>query len=93
MVVWLVDSRSWIGGGEIKSAGIKVVVVVEWGSDKWQWQSSGSGGGAEGGGKGNLSVVAVARGVELWWIGGGAVVEWQWGLSGGCWSIVGGGWW
>ncbi len=38
------------------------------------------GGGSEGGGKENLSVVVVARAVELWWIGGGAVsglaVDW-----------------
>ncbi len=32
-----------------------------------------SGGGVEGGGEGDLSVVAVARAVELQWIGGGAV--------------------
>ncbi len=40
------------------------------------------GGGGEGGGKGNLSAVAVARAVELRWIGGGAVsgfaVDWWW---------------
>ncbi len=38
------------------------------------------GDGGEGGGKGNLSAVAVARAVELRWIGGGAVgglvVDW-----------------
>ncbi len=38
------------------------------------------GSGSEGGGEGNLSGVAVARAVELWWIGGGAVsglaVDW-----------------
>ncbi len=59
-----------------------MAVVVEWGWDKWQWQSSGSGGGGEGGGEDNLSVVAVARAVELRWIGGGAVcglvVDWWW---------------
>ena len=40
------------------------------------------GGGGEGGGEGDLSAVAVARAVELWWIGGGAVsglaVDWWW---------------
>jgi hypothetical protein len=46
-------------------------VVVEWGSDEWWWRSSGSGSGGEGGGEGNLSPVAVARAVELRWIGGG----------------------
>ena len=51
------------------------------------------GGGGEGGGKGDLSVVVVARAVELRWIGDGAVVKWRWWLSGGYWSIVGGGWW
>jgi hypothetical protein len=38
------------------------------------------GGGSEGGGEGNLSAVAVARAVELRWIGGGGVsglvVDW-----------------
>ncbi len=55
-------------------------MVVEWGSDKWWWRSSGSG--VEGGGKGKLSAVAVARAMELQWIGGGAVrglaVDWWW---------------
>ncbi len=55
-------------------------MVVEWGSDKWWWQSSG--GGVEGGGEGNLGAVAVARAVELRWIGGGAIggltVDWWW---------------
>jgi hypothetical protein len=45
-------------------------------------------GGGEGGGKGNLSAVAVARVVELWWIGGGPVsglvVDWWW-QGQGCW--------
>jgi hypothetical protein len=40
------------------------------------------GGGSEGGGEGNLSVVGVARVVELRWIGGGVVsglaVDWWW---------------
>jgi hypothetical protein len=40
------------------------------------------GGGNESGGKGNLSAVAVARAVELHWIGGvavsGLVVDWWW---------------
>jgi hypothetical protein len=53
-------------------------VVVEWGLDEWWWRSSG--GGVEGGGEGNLSAVAVARAMELLWIGGGAVgrlaVDW-----------------
>jgi hypothetical protein len=47
------------------------------------------GGGGEGGGEGNLSAVAVARVVELWWIGGGAVnelaVDWWW-QGQGCWQ-------
>ncbi len=60
----------WIGGGEVEGVGGRVVVVVEWGSDKWWWRSSGGGGGGEGGGEGYLSAVAVARGVELRWIGG-----------------------
>ncbi len=46
------------------------------------------GGSCEGGGKGNLSAVAVARAVELRWIGGGAVsglaVDWWW-RGQGCW--------
>jgi hypothetical protein len=46
-------------------------VVVEWGLDEWWWRSSG--GGIEGSGKGDLSAVAVARAVELQWIGGGAI--------------------
>jgi hypothetical protein len=46
-----------------------------------KWRLSGGGGGSEGGGKGNLS--AVARVVELRWIGGSAVVEWRWWSSGG----------
>ncbi len=54
--------------------------MVKWGSDEWCWRSSG--GGIEGGGEGNLSAVAVARAVELRWIGGGAVgglaVDWWW---------------
>jgi hypothetical protein len=61
-------------------------VVVKWGSDEWWWRSSG--GGVEGGGEGDLSAVAVARAVELWWIGGGAVnglaVDW-WRGGRGCW--------
>ncbi len=40
------------------------------------------GGGGEGGGEGDLSAVEVARGVELRWIGGGAVSgladDWWW---------------
>ncbi len=44
--------------------------------------SSPDGGGGEGGGKGNLSAVAVARAVELRWIGCGVVsrlaVDWWW---------------
>jgi hypothetical protein len=55
-------------------------VVVEWGSDEWWWRLSSSG--VEGGGEGDLSAVAVARAVELQWIGGGAVgglaVGWWW---------------
>ncbi len=55
-------------------------MVVKWGLDEWWWWSSG--GGVEGGGKGDLSVVAVARAVELRWIGGGVVgglvVDWWW---------------
>ncbi len=47
--------------------------MVEWGSEEWRWRLSGGGGGSEGGGEGNLSVVAVARVVELRWIVGGAV--------------------
>jgi hypothetical protein len=47
------------------------------------------GSGGEGGGKGNLSAVAVARAVELQWIGGGAVgglaVDWWW-CGQGCWQ-------
>ncbi len=47
------------------------------------------GGGVGGGGEGNLSAVAVARAVELWWIGGGAVgglaVDWWW-RGQGCWQ-------
>ncbi len=43
---------------------------------------SSDGGGSEGGGEGDLSAVAVARAVELWWIGGGGVsgsaVDWWW---------------
>ncbi len=62
-------------------------MVVEWGSDEWRWGSSGSG--VEGSNKGNLSVVAVARVVELWWIGGGTVsglaVDWWW-QDQGCWQ-------
>jgi hypothetical protein len=62
-------------------------VVVQWGSDEWWRQSSGSG--VEGGGKGDLSAVAVARAVELRWIGGGAVgglaVNWWW-KGRGCWQ-------
>ncbi len=46
------------------------------------------GGGSEGGGEGDLSAVAVARAVELRWIGGGAVsglaVDWWW-RGRGCW--------
>jgi hypothetical protein len=46
------------------------------------------GSGGEGGGKGNLSAVAVARAVELRWIGGGTVselaVDWWW-RGQGCW--------
>ncbi len=67
---------------EVEGVGGRVAVVVKWGSDKWRWRSCGSGGGGEGGGKGNLSAVAVARAVELRWIGGGAVgglaVDWWW---------------
>jgi hypothetical protein len=40
------------------------------------------GGGGEGSGEGELSAVGVARAVELWWIGGGAIsgltVDWWW---------------
>ncbi len=61
-------------------------MVVEWGSDEWRWCSSGSG--VEGSSKGGLSAVAVARAVELRWIGGGAVgglaVDWWW-RGCGCW--------
>ncbi len=57
-------------------------MVVEWGLDEWRWWLSGGGGGGEGGGKGDMSVVAVVRVVELRWIGGGTVgglaVDWQW---------------
>jgi hypothetical protein len=78
----------WIGGGKVKGAGGRVAVVVEWGLDEWRWQSSGSGGGGEGGGEGNLSAVAVARAVELRWIGGGAAgglaVD-RWWQGQGCW--------
>ncbi len=46
------------------------------------------GGGSKGSGEGNLSVVAVARAVELRWVGGGAVsglaVDWWW-QGQGCW--------
>ncbi len=70
----------WIGGGLVVAR--LRVLAVEW---RW-WLSggwlSGSGGGSEGGGKGNLSAMAVARAVELCWIGGGAVsglaVDWWW---------------
>ncbi len=62
-------------------------MVVEWGLDEWWWRSSG--GGVEGGGEGNLSVVAVARAVELQWIGGGALVDWRW-IGGGKVEGVGG---
>ncbi len=77
-----VDWR-WIGGGKVKGVGGRVAVVVDWGSDEWQWWSSGGGGGSEGGGKEDLSAVAVAREVELRWIGGGvvggfAVMDWWW---------------
>ncbi len=92
MVVRSVDWR-WLGGGKVEGVGGRVAVVVEWGSDEWRWRSSGGGGCGEGDGKGDLSVVAVARAVELRWIGGGAVVEWRWWSSGGCWSIVSGGRW
>jgi hypothetical protein len=55
-------------------------VVVEWGLDEWWWLSCGSG--VEGRDKGDLSAVAVARAVELRWIGGGTVgglaVDWWW---------------
>jgi hypothetical protein len=67
-----------------------VAVVVKGGSDEWRWRSSdsGGGGGGEGSGKGDLSVVAVARVVELRWIGGGTVgglvVDWWW-RGRGCW--------
>ncbi len=54
--------------------------MVEWGFDKWPLRSSGGGG--EGSGEGDLSAVAVTRGVELQWIGCGAVgglaVDWWW---------------
>ena len=64
-------------------------------SVEWRWWSSGGrtsggggGGGGEGGGEGDLSAVAVARAVELRWIGGGAVsglaVDWRW-RGRGCW--------
>ncbi len=46
------------------------------------------GSGGEGGGEGDLRAVAVARAVELRWIGGGTVsglaVDWWWGGR-GCW--------
>ncbi len=46
------------------------------------------GSGGEGGGKGDLSAVAVARALELQWIGGGMVgglvVDWWW-RGRGCW--------
>ncbi len=55
-------------------------MVVEWGPDEWWWRLSGSG--VEGSGEGDLSAVAVARAVELRWIGGSAVgglaVDWWW---------------
>jgi hypothetical protein len=34
-----VDWR-WIGGGEVKGVGGRVVVVVEWGLDEWRWRSN-----------------------------------------------------
>jgi hypothetical protein len=47
---------------------------------EWCWR--GLGGGVEGGAEGDLSAVAVARAVELRWIGGGTVgglvVDWWW---------------
>jgi hypothetical protein len=47
------------------------------------------GGGGEGSGEGDLSAVAVARAVELRWIGAGAVsglaVDWWW-RGQGCWQ-------
>ncbi len=74
MVDW-----KWIGGGKVEG---RVVVMVEWGSDKWRWRLISGGSGGEGGGEGNLSVVAVVRAVEMWWIGGGTVsgltVDWWW---------------
>ncbi len=83
-----VDWR-WIGGGKVEEVGGRVAVVVKWGSDEWRWWSSGGGSGGEGGGKGDLSAVVVARGVELRWIGGGAVgglvVDWWW-RGRGCWQ-------
>ncbi len=81
----------WIGGGKVIGVGGRVAVVVECWSDEWRWRLSGGGGGGEGGGEGDLSAVVVARAVELWWIGGGVVVKWQWWLSGSCWSSVCGG--
>ncbi len=47
------------------------------------------GGGGEGGGEGNLSAVAVARVVELWWIGGVRSVDWRW-IGGGEVKVVDG---
>ena len=35
----LVEWR-WIGGGEVKGVGGRVVVVVEWGLDEWRWRSN-----------------------------------------------------
>jgi hypothetical protein len=68
----------WIGG-RLVVARSRVLVV------EWRWWSSGgrtSGGGGEGGGEGDLGAVAVARAVELRWIGGGAVgglaMDWWW---------------
>ncbi len=76
----------WIGGRLVVER--SRVLAVE-----WRWRSSGgrtSCGGGEGGGEGDLGAVAVARVVELRWIGGGAVgglvvvrsrvlvVEWRW---------------
>ncbi len=72
----------WIGGGKVEGVGGRVAVGVRWGSYEWQWQSGGGGSGGEGGGKINLSAVVVVRGVELRWIGvgavGGLVVDWWW---------------
>jgi hypothetical protein len=39
VVARLVDWR-WIGGGDVKGVGGRVVVLVKWGSDEWRWWSN-----------------------------------------------------